>query len=139
MKTEVETVNQLRYEKSPYLLQHADNPVDWMPWGQAAFDRAKREDRPVFLSIGYAACHWCHVMARESFDDDEAAEAINRSFVAVKVDDDWETSDEDMAGELAQSGGTRQDAGHGGGAGGHRAFHGGVPHPGDRSEILPVP
>ena len=79
-------MNQLQYEKSPYLLAHADNPVDWMPWGKAAFDMAKREDRPIFLSIGYAACHWCHVMARESFDDGEVAEAINRGFVAVKVD-----------------------------------------------------
>ena len=67
-------MNQLQYEKSPYLLAHADNPVDWLPWGQAAFDRAKAEDRPVFLSIGYAACHWCHVMARESFDDGQAAD-----------------------------------------------------------------
>ena len=67
-------MNQLQYEKSPYLLAHADNPVDWLPWGQAAIDRAKAEDRPVFLSIGYAACHWCHVMARESFADGEAAD-----------------------------------------------------------------
>jgi hypothetical protein len=70
----VVNVNQLQYEKSPYLLAHADNPVDWLPWGQAAFDRAKAEDKPVFLSIGYAACHWCHVMTRESFADGEAAD-----------------------------------------------------------------
>ena len=79
-------MNQLQYEKSPYLLSHADNPVDWLPWGQRAFDRARAEDKPVFLSIGYAACHWCHVMARESFADREAAAVINRGFVAVKVD-----------------------------------------------------
>ena len=78
--------NQLQFEKSPYLLQHKSNPVRWLPWGSAAFDRARREDKPLFLSIGYSTCHWCHVMAHESFEDEEAAEAINRGFIPVKVD-----------------------------------------------------
>ena len=78
--------NHLAAERSPYLLQHADNPVDWYPWGAAAFERARAEDKPVFLSIGYSTCHWCHVMARESFADAAVAELLNRHFVAVKVD-----------------------------------------------------
>ena len=78
--------NRLSREKSPYLLQHAENPVDWYPWGEEAFLRAAREDKPVFLSIGYATCHWCHVMAHESFEDPEVAELLNRDFIAVKVD-----------------------------------------------------
>jgi len=78
--------NLLQYESSPYLLQHAGNPVEWRPWGSAAFDAAAREDKPVFLSIGYSTCHWCHVMARESFEDADAAEVINRDFVPIKVD-----------------------------------------------------
>ena len=78
--------NQLQFEKSPYLLQHKSNPVRWLPWGSAAFDRARREDKPLFLSIGYSTCHWCHVMAHESFEDEETAEAINRGFIPVKVD-----------------------------------------------------
>ena len=78
--------NRLAREKSPYLLQHAYNPVDWYPWGEEAFRKAEREDKPVFLSIGYSTCHWCHVMERESFEDEEVAELLNRSFVAVKVD-----------------------------------------------------
>jgi len=78
--------NRLRGETSPYLLQHADNPVDWYPWGEEAFDRARRENRPVFLSIGYSACHWCHVMERESFTNPETAELLNDRFVSVKVD-----------------------------------------------------
>jgi uncharacterized protein YyaL (SSP411 family) len=73
-------------EKSPYLLQHAYNPVDWYPWGDVAFDKAKQEDKPVFLSIGYSTCHWCHVMERESFEDAEVAEYLNNHFVAIKVD-----------------------------------------------------
>jgi hypothetical protein len=79
-------MNRLKSETSPYLLQHASNPVDWYPWGSEAFDKAKREDKPVFLSIGYSTCHWCHVMAHESFEDAEAAELLNRNFVPVKVD-----------------------------------------------------
>ncbi len=78
--------NRLAGETSPYLLQHANNPVDWYPWGPEALERAKREDKPIFLSIGYAACHWCHVMERESFEDAATADDLNRDFVAVKVD-----------------------------------------------------
>lgn len=78
--------NKLAAEKSPYLLQHALNPVDWYPWGAEAFTKANIENKPVFLSIGYSTCHWCHVMERESFEDDEVAQILNRSFVAIKVD-----------------------------------------------------
>jgi len=78
--------NHLGDEQSPYLLQHADNPVHWYPWETAAFKKAKAEDKPVFLSIGYATCHWCHVMAHESFEDPEVAAMLNRSFVSIKVD-----------------------------------------------------
>ncbi len=78
--------NRLAGETSPYLLEHADNPVQWYPWGDEAFARAAAEDRPVFLSIGYSACHWCHVMARESFEDGEIAELMNRAFINIKVD-----------------------------------------------------
>lgn len=78
--------NRLIFEQSPYLLQHARNPVDWRPWGEAAFAEAKRQDKPVFLSIGYTTCHWCHVMEHESFEDEEVAALINGSFIAVKVD-----------------------------------------------------
>ena len=78
--------NRLADSTSPYLLQHAHNPVDWHPWGEEALRRAKAEDRPIFLSIGYAACHWCHVMERESFESEEVAEILNREFVPVKVD-----------------------------------------------------
>jgi hypothetical protein len=78
--------NRLAKEKSPYLLQHAHNPVDWYPWGQEAFDRAKKDDKPIFLSIGYSTCHWCHVMERESFEDEEVAKILNEKFVAIKVD-----------------------------------------------------
>ncbi len=79
-------MNRLQFEKSPYLLQHADNPVDWYPWGEEAFEAARREDRPVFLSIGYSTCHWCHVMARESFRSEEVARAVNEGYIPVKVD-----------------------------------------------------
>lgn len=78
--------NQLALEKSPYLLQHAHNPVDWFPWGPAAFEKARKEDKPIFLSVGYSTCHWCHVMERESFENESVAEILNRSFVSVKVD-----------------------------------------------------
>jgi uncharacterized protein len=78
--------NRLIEEKSPYLLQHATNPVDWYPWGDEAFERARREEKPIFLSIGYSTCHWCHVMERESFEDQEAAGLLNDVFVAIKVD-----------------------------------------------------
>ena len=79
-------MNRLQYEKSPYLLQHKNNPVDWFAWKGEAFEKAKQEDKPVFLSIGYSTCHWCHVMEGESFEDKEVAEILNRGFVAVKVD-----------------------------------------------------
>ena len=78
--------NRLASETSPYLLQHAHNPVDWYPWGAEAFERARRENRPVLLSVGYSACHWCHVMERESFEDPETARVMNELFVNVKVD-----------------------------------------------------
>ena len=78
--------NLLAGETSPYLLQHANNPVDWMPWGGDALARAKLLDRPIFLSIGYAACHWCHVMERESFEDEATARLLNDRFVSIKVD-----------------------------------------------------
>jgi len=78
--------NQLTNETSPYLLQHADNPVDWYPWGEEAFQKARSEDKPIFLSIGYSACHWCHVMAHESFENERAASVLNEHFVSIKVD-----------------------------------------------------
>jgi uncharacterized protein YyaL (SSP411 family) len=78
--------NRLAVEQSPYLLQHKDNPVDWYPWGEAAFERAAREDKPIFLSIGYSTCHWCHVMEHESFENAELAAILNRDFVSIKVD-----------------------------------------------------
>ncbi len=78
--------NRLIHEKSPYLLQHAHNPVDWYPWGDEAFEKAQAEDKPVFLSIGYSTCHWCHVMERESFEDGEVARLLNEGFVSIKVD-----------------------------------------------------
>ncbi len=78
--------NRLAHETSPYLLQHAHNPVDWYPWGDEAFARARSEDKPIFLSIGYSACHWCHVMERESFESEETAAVLNREFVSIKVD-----------------------------------------------------
>jgi uncharacterized protein YyaL (SSP411 family) len=79
-------INRLASEKSPYLLQHADNPVKWFPWGEEAFEKARRENKPIFLSIGYSTCHWCHVMAHESFEDVATAEIMNREFVNIKVD-----------------------------------------------------
>ncbi|NIP30803.1 MAG: DUF255 domain-containing protein [Candidatus Dadabacteria bacterium] len=78
--------NRLQYEKSPYLLQHADNPVDWYPWGEEAFELAKKLDKPILLSIGYSTCHWCHVMEHESFEDNEVAKLMNDTFVSIKVD-----------------------------------------------------
>src|SRR5438309_3094900 len=78
--------NRLADEKSPYLLQHAHNPVDWYPWGEDAFEKARRENKPIFLSIGYSTCHWCHVMERESFENEQIAELMNRWFVCVKID-----------------------------------------------------
>ena len=78
--------NLLAHETSPYLVQHAENPVDWYPWGDQALEKARDEDKPIFLSIGYSACHWCHVMAHESFEDEATAAVLNRYFVNIKVD-----------------------------------------------------
>src|SRR5688572_916262 len=78
--------NTLSGEQSPYLLQHKDHPVHWLPWGEQAFTRATAENQPILLSVGYAACHWCHVMAHESFEDKETAALMNRNFINVKVD-----------------------------------------------------
>src|SRR5712671_1657296 len=78
--------NRLAREKSPYLLQHQFNPVDWYAWGPEAFARARQENKPIFLSIGYSTCHWCHVMERESFENDTTAEVLNAHFVCIKVD-----------------------------------------------------
>src|SRR5579863_519406 len=78
--------NRLIDEKSPYLLQHAHNPVDWYPWGSEAIEKARQEGKPIFLSIGYSTCHWCHVMERESFENDDIAAVMNRLFVSIKVD-----------------------------------------------------
>src|SRR6184192_3564432 len=79
-------MNRLAAETSPYLLQHSDNPVDWYPWGEEALVRARKDDKPILLSIGYAACHWCHVMEHESFEDEATAARMNELFVNVKVD-----------------------------------------------------
>src|ERR1700738_1810700 len=81
-----EHTNRLAQEKSPYLLQHAHNPVEWFPWGDEAFEKAAREDKPVFLSIGYSPCHWCHVMEGESFENESLAQVLNQHFVSIKVD-----------------------------------------------------
>ena len=79
-------MNKLSKEKSEYLLQHSSNPVDWYPWGSEAFQKAKKEDKPIFLSIGYSSCHWCHVMEKESFEDEETANILNKNFISIKVD-----------------------------------------------------
>src|SRR4030042_2412627 len=86
MSNHAKRPNRLAKEKSPYLLQHAFNPVNWYPWGEEAFDKAENEDKPIFLSIGYSTCHWCHVMEKESFEDEEVAGILNENFVAIKVD-----------------------------------------------------
>ena len=78
--------NRLRFEKSPYLLQHAENPINWFPWCPEAFETARREDKPIFLSVGYSTCYWCHVMGRESFEDLKVAQALNDHFISIKVD-----------------------------------------------------
>ena len=95
--------NHLVDEKSPYLLQHAHNPVDWYPWSQEAFAKAKQEEKPVFLSIGYSTCHWCHVMERESFEDQEVAEILNQNFVAIKVDREERPDVDSIYMEVCQS------------------------------------
>ncbi|GLH02973.1 Spermatogenesis-associated protein 20 [Gryllus bimaculatus] len=80
------TENRLALEKSPYLLQHAYNPVDWYPWGDEAFEKARKEDKLIFLSVGYSTCHWCHVMERETFENADIAKIMNEHFVNIKVD-----------------------------------------------------
>jgi len=87
MTSETETkkhTNRLINETSPYLLQHAHNPVNWYPWSDEAFERAKKENKAIFLSIGYSTCHWCHVMAHESFENNQIAEIMNRHFISIK-------------------------------------------------------
>nr|MBX2871202.1 thioredoxin domain-containing protein [Saprospiraceae bacterium] len=79
-------MNRLQHETSPYLLQHAHNPVDWYPWGEEALEKAGREDKPIIISIGYSTCHWCHVMERESFEDPAVANYMNEHFINIKVD-----------------------------------------------------
>jgi uncharacterized protein YyaL (SSP411 family) len=101
--------NRLGKEDSPYLLQHANNPVDWYPWGDEAFDKARLEDKPVFLSIGYSTCHWCHVMEHESFDNDEIAKYLNEHFVAIKLDREQRPDLDDI-----YMTGTQLMTGHGG-------------------------
>src|SRR4029078_3641669 len=86
MQPQAKFTNKLIDETSPYLLQHAHNPVDWYPWSDEAFERAKSEDKAVLVSIGYSACHWCHVMEHESFEDEETARVMNENFVNIKVD-----------------------------------------------------
>src|SRR5512137_951367 len=93
--------NRLAAETSPYLLQHAANPVDWHPWSQQALDRARREDKPILLSIGYSACHWCHVMAHESFEHEPTAALMNELYVNIKVDRE-ERPDIDRIYQVAQ-------------------------------------
>jgi uncharacterized protein len=97
-----EMANRLAQETSPYLLQHKDNPVDWQPWGPEALERAAQEDKPIMLSIGYSACHWCHVMERESFEDAETARLINESFVPIKVDREERPDVDDIYMEAVQ-------------------------------------
>src|SRR6266576_6157593 len=94
--------NRLAQETSPYLLQHKDNPVDWQPWGPEALGRAARDDKPILLSIGYSACHWCHVMERESFEDPDTANLINQSFVPIKVDREERPDVDDIYMEAVQ-------------------------------------
>ena len=95
-------MNRLKNEKSEYLLQHADNPVDWYPWSEEAFDKAEKENKPIMLSIGYSACHWCHVMAHESFEDDGTAELMNANFINIKLDKE-ERPDLDKIYQMSQT------------------------------------
>ena len=78
--------NRMVHEKSPYLLQHKDNPIHWYPWAEEALEAARRENKPIFLSIGYSTCHWCHVLEKESFEDEEVAALLNEAFISIKVD-----------------------------------------------------
>ena len=86
INTENSSGNRLSRETSPYLLQHADNPVDWYPWGPEALTLAREMDRPILLSVGYSACHWCHVMAHESFEETAIAELMNKLYICIKVE-----------------------------------------------------
>jgi uncharacterized protein YyaL (SSP411 family) len=95
--------NRLVNEKSPYLLQHAHNPVDWYPWGEEAFKAAKDQDRPIFLSIGYATCHWCHVMEQESFQSVEVAKLMNDTFINIKIDREEKPEVDSLYMEFAQA------------------------------------
>ncbi|HAU11744.1 MAG TPA: thioredoxin domain-containing protein, partial [Gammaproteobacteria bacterium] len=110
MSTSSRPANRLGEETSPYLLQHAFNPVDWYPWGPEALERARREDRPILLSVGYSACHWCHVMERESFENDAIANLMNSLFVNIKVDRE-ERPDLDRIYQLAHQLLTRRPGG----------------------------
>ncbi|MGZ5316308.1 MAG: DUF255 domain-containing protein, partial [Solirubrobacterales bacterium] len=94
--------NRLAAESSPYLLQHKDNPVDWRPWGPEALAEAREQDKPILLSIGYSACHWCHVMERESFEDAETAALMNERFVPIKVDREERPDVDDIYMEAVQ-------------------------------------
>jgi uncharacterized protein YyaL (SSP411 family) len=94
--------NRLTEETSPYLLQHKDNPVDWQPWDEEALSRSAEEDKPILLSIGYSACHWCHVMEHESFEDPEIARLMNESFVCIKVDREERPDVDDIYMEAVQ-------------------------------------
>src|SRR3990167_2732005 len=107
---EYKHTNRLVHETSPYLLQHAHNPVQWYPWGESVLEKARREDRPILLSIGYSACHWCHVMAHESFEDDATAALMNDLFVNIKVDRE-ERPDLDRIYQLSHSLLTRRNGG----------------------------
>src|SRR3954466_10620705 len=106
----IHNMNLLQNETSPYLRQHKDNPVHWMPWGADAFEKAQRENKPILLSIGYSACHWCHVMAHESFEDAEVAALMNRLFINIKVDRE-ERPDLDQIYQTAHSLLTRRNGG----------------------------
>ena len=102
-------MNRLQHETSPYLLQHSDNPVDWYPWGEEAFTRARAEDKPLLLSVGYSACHWCHVMAHESFEHAPTAALMNELFVNIKVDREERPDVDDIYMQAVQA-----MSGHGG-------------------------
>ena len=95
-------MNRLKDEKSDYLLQHADNPVDWYPWSKEAFNKAEKENKPIILSIGYSACHWCHVMAHESFEDQATADIMNKLFISIKLDKE-ERPDLDKVYQMSQT------------------------------------
>jgi len=95
-------MNKLKNEKSAYLQQHVENPVNWYPWGEEAFADARKEGKPILLSIGYSACHWCHVMAHESFEDEETAELMNKNFINIKLDKE-ERPDLDKIYQMAQT------------------------------------